>query len=415
MDDADPKVEILSQGEEIICGQTADTNAAWLSEQLVQMGFAISRHTAVGDRLQDLIRAVQEIAQRADCCIGTGGLGPTQDDLTAEAVSRAFDKTLQLDCIALQSIQRYFARLGRAMPAVNQKQALIPQGAVRLDNDWGTAPGFALEAGKCWFAFLPGVPFEMRQLFRQRVKPALARRFPVKPRRLITLRTVGMGESSLQERLQQVHFPKEVALSFRTALPENHIKLLFPANFPEKDMRAWVEKTEDAIGKAVFCIDGLDQRGGDLAFTIGRSLHGRHEKLALLETLSNGMAASQCAGASWFQEGWVIADSVRLGECFGLDQPDWQEGQALSLLAEKLAEAVRERSAADYAVAQLWSFDRHALRDESRSIRLFMGLAVPAGVFHGAGDVWGNLYRKQSLAAAMVLDLLRRYLQDCLD
>ena len=153
-----PTLEIFSQGEEIVTGQTVDTNAAWLSQKAVACGFTVTRHTAVGDKLGDLIVLLQDIAQRADCCICTGGLGPTSDDLTAEAVASAFNLPLEFDEFAFEQINRFFAHRNRTMPESNRKQAMLPQGAVRIDNEWGTAPGFSLDFGRCWFVFLPGVP-----------------------------------------------------------------------------------------------------------------------------------------------------------------------------------------------------------------------------------------------------------------
>jgi competence/damage-inducible protein CinA-like protein len=165
-----PLAEIFSQGEEVINGQIADTNAAWLSQRLVEMGFVISRHTAVGDKLEDLISLLKEISHRADFCICTGGLGPTIDDLTAEAVAQAFDKPLELDTTALAQIKRHFSSRNKVMAESNRKQAYFPKGAVRLDNTVGTAPGFALQVRRCWFVFVPGVPSEMRQLFNELIK-----------------------------------------------------------------------------------------------------------------------------------------------------------------------------------------------------------------------------------------------------
>ncbi|MDD1628033.1 MAG: competence/damage-inducible protein A, partial [Methylococcaceae bacterium] len=160
-----PTLEIFSQGEEIVTGQTVDTNAAWLSQQAVDCGFTVMRHTAVGDKLNDLIVLLQDISQRADCCICTGGLGPTSDDLTAEAVACAFNLPLEFDEIAFEQISRFFTHRNKTMPESNRKQALLPHGAERIDNEWGTAPGFSLHHGRCWFAFLPGVPMEMKHLF----------------------------------------------------------------------------------------------------------------------------------------------------------------------------------------------------------------------------------------------------------
>ena len=140
-----PIAEIFSQGEEIITGDTVDSNAAWLSQRLVELGFKVRRHTAVGDDLDDLLSLFQEIAERADCCICTGGLGPTIDDLTAEAVSIASQQVLQFDAEAYAQIQQYYACRDRPMPAANRKQAMLPDGAQRIDNAIGTAPGFAMQ------------------------------------------------------------------------------------------------------------------------------------------------------------------------------------------------------------------------------------------------------------------------------
>ena len=160
-----PLLEIFSQGEELVTGQIVDTNAAWLSQQAVTCGFTVTRHTAVGDNLSELVSLLVDIAQRADCCICTGGLGPTSDDLTAMAVAEAFDRPLTFDAEAYEQIARFFANRQRTMPDSNRKQAMLPQGAKRIDNHWGTAPGFSIKYERCWFVFLPGVPMEMKQLF----------------------------------------------------------------------------------------------------------------------------------------------------------------------------------------------------------------------------------------------------------
>ena len=158
----------------------------------VACGFTVTRHTAVGDKLEDLIALLQDIAQRADCCICTGGLGPTSDDLTAEAVALAFNMPLAFDEIAFEHISRFFANRNRTMPASNRKQAMLPQGAERIDNEWGTAPGFSLKFGRCWFAFLPGVPMEMKHLFQERILPTLSDRFSLRPGQLVTIKTLGL-------------------------------------------------------------------------------------------------------------------------------------------------------------------------------------------------------------------------------
>lgn len=406
-----PSVEIFSQGEEVITGQTVDTNAAWLSERLFEMGFRITRHTAVGDRVDELISLLKEISVRADCCICTGGLGPTQDDLTAEAVSVAFNRPLLLDRSALHDISQYFVRLGRQMPEVNRKQAMMPQGAVTLDNDWGTAPGFALQEQKCWFAFVPGVPYEMRNVFRERIRPELHQRFDLEPWRLVTLRTVGIGESGIQQKLLNLKFPDRVILSFRTGSLENQTKLFFPPGFPEAELRRFAEQAALALGKHVFSIDNLDGEGGALVDVINWLLSEADQTLAIAETVSGGQIASRCGNQKWFVESLIVREVPRIFKTYDRQIPDFNNQQEVSLAVRQLAEIVVERAQADIGLVQLWCQNSGKLLDKTGVIQLYNGLATPTGSYYYACGAGGSAQRKQTVASTVALDMLRRYLQ----
>ena len=407
-----PNVEIFSQGEEVINGQTVDTNAAWLSERLFAMGFQITRHTTVGDRVDELVSVLREISARAECCICTGGLGPTQDDLTAKAVSLATDRPLIFDQTAWHNISLHFTRLGREIPEVNRKQAMIPQGATRLDNDWGTAPGFAIHIGKCWFNFVAGVPYEMRNLFRERIKPELLRRFELKPWRLVTLRTVGIGESGLQQKLNALEFPNEVILSFRTGSLENQTKLLFPPEFSETQLRDFSERVAQNIGKYVFSVDGLNGKERTLVDSIDLVLSKTSHTLAAVETVSGGQIASRCTHHQWFVESVVVRNLSRIFERYDCQPPKFVDPKSVSKAMKHLAMAVCKQSRADIGLVQLWHQDTEALNDKANTIRLFTGLATPTGYFHYICSVGGPAKRKQTVAATIALDSLRRYLQN---
>jgi len=398
-----PVAEIFSQGDEVVTGEIADTNAAWLSKELTARGFDVARHTAVGDRLEALVDLLREIAGRADLCICTGGLGPTSDDLTAEAVGRAFGLPLELDGTALAQIEAYFVRLGRAMPEVNKKQALLPRESERLDNLWGTAPGFALQAGRCRFVFMPGVPGEMKAMFRRWIGPDLPRRFRLAPARLVVLNTVGLGESSLQERIDRIALPPEVKLGFRAGGAENRVKLLFPANFPEAELNDVVERAADAIGDAVFAIGGIEETESDLASAVGRELAARLATLYVVETLSGGKLANRCAGEPWFRGAAVIPDSAGLCRYFGLQPSD-------DLAPAAIVPRLREQGA-DHVLAQIARYDRDGLHDETGTVEVRFVLAAPDGVWQQTRPIGGTIGRKQSTAAALGLDLLRRYFQ----
>src|SRR5262245_46035966 len=165
------KAEILSIGSEITSGQNLDTNSQWLSQRLAEIGISVGWHTTVADDLEDNIAAFRIATQRSQLVVATGGLGPTQDDLTREALARLANVPLVLHEESLTPIRELFARRNRQMPATNQVQAMFPQGAEPLDNAAGTAPGIRMTVGTCVVACMPGVPSEMHKMFEEQVKP----------------------------------------------------------------------------------------------------------------------------------------------------------------------------------------------------------------------------------------------------
>ncbi len=374
------------------------------------MGFDVVRHTTVGDRLDELAALLREISDRADCCICTGGLGPTGDDLTAEAVALAFDRGLVNDDEAMAQIKAHFTRMGREMPAINAKQALLPQGTIRLDNDWGTAPGFALQAGRCWFAFVPGVPYEMKNMFRERIKPIIARNFDSKPLRRVVLNSVGIGESNIQQRLQPVRFPEGVTLSFRSGAAQLQTKLLFEPDFPEADIRLLTNQVANAIGNPVFWIEGLGESTANLVGVIDRLMQQYQYRLAVVETLSGGNISARCAGQPWLRESLIKPDMVELVDRFGLNQPDEQEDASMVKSVTAIAELFQNEKDVECVIAQLWCGCEQALQDKTKTVRLYSALATPDGVFEYRAKIGGTAARKHTCAATVSLDSLRRYL-----
>ena len=250
-----PIVEILSQGNELMEGQLTDTNAAWLAQELSALGFRVARTHGVGDSVTDLESLLNEIQSRADLCLSTGGLGPTCDDLTAEAVASAFGRPLRLDSLALDQIKAWFEGVGRTMPVSNQRQAMLPQGAERLDNLWGTAPGFAVQQGRCRFYFLPGVPREMRALFEHHLRKELSHRWPLQPPSSNwVFETLGLGESQLAERMESLSLPPGTRVGFRTRGAENEVKIQFPKTLGETEERALIREIAQQLGEALYTI-----------------------------------------------------------------------------------------------------------------------------------------------------------------
>jgi len=394
-----PLLEIFSQGEELVTGQIVDTNAAWLSQQAVACGFTVTRHTAVGDKLSELVALLVEIAQRADCCICTGGLGPTSDDLTALAVAEAFDRPLTFDAKAYEQIARFFANRYREMPESNRKQAMLPQGAERIDNHWGTAPGFSLKYGRCWFVFLPGVPMEMKHLFQEQVLPSLPQRFALRPGSLITFKTFGLGESALQELINVIEIPSSVQLGFRAGTDDVHIKLLFPTDYPKQGLIALIAEFSERLGDFVFAIDGLGVATGDLVFEIDKQMTARNATLAVIETISHGLLAAKCIGCDWLLSASYQPSSINLDAEIDV-----------MLVAESLAYEYKKNSAADYVLVQLYVGNKECLHSKEKSIELYIVLLTDTGLHKVSHLIAGPIQRKQNQAALLSLDLLRRYL-----
>lgn len=408
--------EIFSQGEEVVCGQIVDSNAAWLSQHLNDMGFAVKRHTAVGDDLDDLVGLIREIVNRADCCICTGGLGPTVDDLTAEAASIAADQMLVFDEEAMQQVAAYFARRQRPMAEINRKQAYFPQQAVRIDNPIGSAPGFALQIRRCWFVFLPGVPSEMKAMFPA-VQTQLQGRFDLVPDSLVTLRTEGIGESTIQQRLQNVALPAGVQLGFRAAPEEVQTKLLFPAGFDGDEKRHCVERISAAIGDYVFAIDGMDeQQGGDLLTVISRAMQQRQLNLSVLESASGGLLAAKCQGRDWLASAMIVKDLASAAGLFsaGFEFAGGHRASDADVaeVAQCAAVEIKRQQQTELVLVQLFQGSLDDYRRQDCSIVLYNCLQTGSGAYRSQHRLSGAAQTKQNQAALLSLDLLRRYLQN---
>ncbi len=205
------RAEIISIGDELTSGQRLDTNSRWLSEHLGNLGVKTVFHTTVGDSMSDNVDAFRTAARRVDIVVATGGLGPTADDLTREAMAEAFDAPLELRPEALKHIESLFDRRKRPMPERNRSQAMFPPGARIIDNPHGTAPGIDLVVasakpsglGECRLFSLPGVPAEMMQMYAAVVEPRLIQEMGVGAKRWYfhSLKVFGIGESDVEKML----------------------------------------------------------------------------------------------------------------------------------------------------------------------------------------------------------------------
>lgn len=208
------QTEMLSTGDEVLHGQIVDTNAAWLAELFFNQGLPLTRRNTVGDSLDSLVAALTERSQHADILIVNGGLGPTSDDLSAEAAARAAGVALELHEGWLAQMERFFAERGRVMAPSNRKQALLPAGSEMIDNPVGTACGFAITLNRCLIFFTPGVPFEFKRMVEHEILPRLRARFTIpEPPLCLRLTTFGRSESDLAAQLDTLTLPPDVVMA----------------------------------------------------------------------------------------------------------------------------------------------------------------------------------------------------------
>jgi nicotinamide-nucleotide amidase len=303
------KVEVVTIGTELLLGQILDTNAADLGRALAAAGVEIVRHSSVADRPEAIRAAVADALARTGFVITTGGLGPTRDDMTKREVAALFGKPLELDAAVLRTLQERFRRLDRPMPAVNRTQAEVPAGATVLPNPRGTAPGLWVEDRGRVVVMLPGVPSEMRGLLAEEVLPRLAKQSGGAVVRSRTVRTTGIAESALAERVGAIE--EEIGPLTLAYLPSvDGVDLRVTAwGLPEGDAERLLQAAETKL-RARAGEHWYGANGADLAAAVLDRLRARKAHLAVAESCTGGLLSGRITavpGASDVFVGGVVA------------------------------------------------------------------------------------------------------------
>ena len=350
------KAEIISVGSEITSGQNLDTNSQWLSLRLAEIGVPVGWHTTVADDFDDNVAAFRIATQRAGLVVSTGGLGPTQDDLTRQALAAVAGVGLVLDPESLAHIQEMFARRGRVMPPTNQVQAQFPAGAEPLRNTAGTAPGIWMRVGPSLVAAMPGVPSEMYQMFQNHVKSRLLQ-LGVGGGVLVQrkINCFGASESGVEEKLLDLtrrgHVP-EVGITASDATISLRI---FARAASLEEARRQIAPVEQAIrarlGDLVFGVEDEDLQDAVVCL-----LAEKRQTLATAEGVTAGQVAVRLArvpgAGAWFRGGLVAYDNRLKVEMLGVPQQLLDEQGAVSAaVAEAMAVGCRTRLHTDLAVS----------------------------------------------------------------
>ena len=339
-------IALISTGEELLTGETIDTNSAWLAGEMWDRGFTVSRMLTCGDALHELVWAFTEAARASDKVICTGGLGPTVDDRTAIALAEWAGVPCEESAEALAQITERYAQRGRSVSPANRKQAWLPRGAVVLENRWGSAPAFALTHEGTTVVCLPGVPLEMRNIFESAVSPMWRAASPTVVHKV---RSFGVAESRLQAILSELDLG-EAELGFRAHIPEVQVKLRFDGETTEEDRAVVVERVRSTLADAVYSVDG-----GDLAETVVQRLMDRHETVALAESCTAGLVSGwlgDVSGVSAVLLESVVTYANEAKVRLGVPEAEITAHGAVSEpVARAMAAAVRERARSTWGVA----------------------------------------------------------------
>lgn len=375
------KAEILSVGTELLLGQIVDTNANYLAQQLPALGLDLYYVSSVGDNLPRLSDAFRRALERSDVVISTGGVGPTEDDLTREAIADVFGEKLVVQPELEQQLREFFARRGRTMPERNVKQATtIPSGTF-LPNPIGTAPGWWVERDGRVIISMPGVPHEMRKMWEEQAQPRLARLLSGGVILSRILKLVGVGESHAEEALGELTRSTNPTLATYAKSDGIHLRLTAKAD-TQSEAAELLDRFEPQVRERVSeWVYGTDL--DDFPSVVGKLLRSRGLTLTVAESATGGQLASlitEAPGASDYFRAGYVAYSRAAKEALGVSPKLLdQHGTIAAETTAALAAAARDASGADVAVATTGNAGPDPAEDK------------PVGQLYFAVDVQGKV------------------------
>jgi len=406
------RAEIIATGTELLVGGTLDTNSLFLSEELLPIGIETMFKTVVGDVEKNIEEALHRAMGRANVIIVTGGIGPTEDDITRKVIAKIVKRRLVLNEDALNAIQAKLA--GREYAATNDRQALLPAGARLLPNPVGIAPGFFLDEDGLFIAVLPGVPREMEAMFTEGLRPALEERFGGKLFiRRRTLRTCGISESAVDQAIRDI-LKREAPVTGLAARETGvDIRIVATESGMERVL-SLLDRTESAIRKKLGdFIYGMDSQ--ELEEVVGALLSQRRLRLAVAESCTGGLISARItsiAGSSgYFEQGAVVyANQAKTG-ALGVPAETIERYGAVSReTAAAMAQGIRQTAKTDLGLA-VTGIAGPGGGSENKPVGLvYTALATAQGVKTDEHRFLGSRTQVRLKASQMALDMVRRHL-----
>jgi nicotinamide-nucleotide amidase len=406
--------EIIAIGSELLAPNRTDTNSLWLTEQLNRLGIEVRLKTIVGDDDARLEEAIKDATKRSKVVITTGGLGPTEDDITRKVTARALGRRLLLDENVLAEIRQRFQSFGVSMPERNSRQAMVIENAEVLPNPNGTAPGMFLDHNGTAVVLLPGPPREIKPMFENHVINRLAARSPGMKVVRRMLRVAGMGESAVDEKIAPVYSQYEnpqTTILFNQSEIEIH---LTAHGRTEDDANTLLdrlsEQIEECLGNSVFAF-----AGETMEEVVGLRLTVGGYTLGVAESCTGGLVAQRLTdvpgSSKYFIEGVVAYSNEAKTRTLGVEPVLLLEHGAVSgVVAEAMAEGIRKRAKTDFGLSITGIAGPGGGTEEKPVGLVYIALAMESGTEHRKLNLPGDRHLVRWRASQAALDLLRRRL-----
>jgi len=406
--------EIIAAGSELLTAERVDTNSLYLTAELNNLGVEVTAKAVIGDDRDRLAEAVRAALSRSALVIVSGGLGPTEDDVTREAVALALDRRLVFRPEIAEQIEERFARMKRKMVEVNKRQAFVIEGADVLPNDRGTAPGQWVEESGGVAMLLPGPPHELKAMFERQCLPRLRRIVPDHSIRTLLLRVTGMPESDLDQLISPVY--KKYLNPVTTILAGNgdiqvHLRARCASVGEAEALLAEVGAPIEAL-----LGDKIYSRNGDpLEVVVGEMLHKAHASVAVAESLTGGMLGERFttvpSSSRYFLGGFIAYSNAMKVELLGVDPQLLAHFGAVSReAAEAMAAGARRVTKATYALAVTGVAGPESGEDAAPVGTVYVALADPEKTVAVHRQFLGDRTRIRMFTTQMALDVLRRRL-----
>jgi len=409
------KAEIISIGSEILRGQISDTNANFITKKLVKLGIDLEHISTVSDNPESLLSTLKHTLQRSNLIITTGGLGPTEDDITYQTIARALNLKLIKYPEAEENLRRILKKINATLSPSNLKQTYLPEGAKIIINQYGTAPAMILEKDDKIICSFPGVPHEMKRLVEENLIPYLKEKFPPSMiKKSKTLKITGLGESSVNE-LLRYYMNKQTNFSFGIYANPEDIQVQITTQAPtekevEKLLQSSVNQLTKILGNYVY---GTDKQS--LEEVVGNLLKTKKLKVAIAESCTGGMLGemiTRIPGSSKYFQGGVISYNARVKEDLLKVPPEVirKYGEVSRQVAKLMAEGVRRCCQSDIGISITGIAGPGGATEKKKVGLVYMALADGKKTITQKHQLFGSRQLIRLRSARRTLNMLRNYL-----